>query len=320
MKKLYLTLLIFILIRHVGFAQQRDTLAWCPSGASWIYEQEGMFGYFYFLQMRYESDTSILGINNCKLLNLYKSSFFQNSFSDPVFFEGVDTLGFEIFHEANDTVYWLKDSAFVFLYDFGADNGDVWEVPFSNKDLGSFCPFTNFLIQDSLQITHRSWTSIYGFSVEVLNNSSYHGIWGWDYIINKIGGLHGFLPNPSYYADTCGYNDNFPFWGTLVCYRDDLRGQFFNDDLSCNQIFLYQERVNEPPEKVIVLPNPASESIWVQSSFSHANYRILDINGRSLISGVLHDSNIFISTLRNGMYFIELSQDNRYALAKFVKQ
>ena len=72
----------------------------------------------------------------------------------------------------------------------------------------------------------------------------------------------------------------------------------------------------------LIYPNPTSPVIWVRSDYvkNISGYSIYDLTGRKLISNELKTPEIDVSSLTNGIYFIEVVNKNgRKQIGKFVK-
>ncbi|ULC58387.1 endonuclease [Flaviramulus sp. BrNp1-15] len=70
-----------------------------------------------------------------------------------------------------------------------------------------------------------------------------------------------------------------------------------------------------------VYPNPVSGSILnIHADSDFVNYRIVNLLGQSVKSGVLNNEIITVDSLKSGMYVIELSDGEEKVAKKFVKQ
>jgi hypothetical protein len=95
-----------------------------------------------------------------------------------------------------------------------------------------------------------------------------------------------------------------------------------------NQIdltFMIALEIDELPlsKEISLFPNPASELITILISpiFLGQAYRIMDLTGRQLITGKLMSeiSNIVVSELTDGMYFIQIGEHQQHTF-KFMKK
>jgi hypothetical protein len=70
--------------------------------------------------------------------------------------------------------------------------------------------------------------------------------------------------------------------------------------------------------KLVIYPNPASDKLYIQTSDDIANANVFDISGKLVISKVLQggDNEIDISSLKSGMYFININGE----VNKFIKK
>ena len=71
-----------------------------------------------------------------------------------------------------------------------------------------------------------------------------------------------------------------------------------------------------------IYPNPASETLVVLSENSIiTNYRIIDLQGKLIVSEVLSNNMIPVSGLQSGIYFLQLTDsENNIQLLKFIKR
>ena len=76
--------------------------------------------------------------------------------------------------------------------------------------------------------------------------------------------------------------------------------------------------ISVPAAELSIFPNPASDRLQIQSAAPGSQVLIFDATGRLLINDVIHDDthNIDVSTLRNGMYLIQIRTDNQPAQSR----
>ena len=71
----------------------------------------------------------------------------------------------------------------------------------------------------------------------------------------------------------------------------------------------------------LVYPNPTSDVLNIASaSKSEINYTISTILGQNVESGINKDQKLNVSHLNKGVYLIELKQDNKRVVKKFIKK
>jgi hypothetical protein len=72
-----------------------------------------------------------------------------------------------------------------------------------------------------------------------------------------------------------------------------------------------------------IYPNPAKDYVDINSSNNeNASFSIIDLNGKSLISGVLTSTKtrLDISALSPGLYFVEIMESNHKLRLKLIKR
>ena len=95
------------------------------------------------------------------------------------------------------------------------------------------------------------------------------------------------------------------------------------NQLSCFPIAVSEQQSDK---NITLFPNPAKQFIQLQIPNPIATtlykYSIHDVFGRSILSGTMHSSNttIEVDDLENGVYFIEVSSDEKRSCMKFIVQ
>ncbi len=86
---------------------------------------------------------------------------------------------------------------------------------------------------------------------------------------------------------------------------------------------LHSKNADEGQEiiELTVYPNPAQEilNISLPTLDENAEYRILNLSGQLMLSGILGSSTLDIESLNNGMYFIEINNNGETYKTRFVK-
>ena len=73
--------------------------------------------------------------------------------------------------------------------------------------------------------------------------------------------------------------------------------------------------------ELIVYPNPVVNTLRINPAYNiNASYRIIDLNGKQILGGKMLNNSVNVSSLRSGVYFIELSDEEETFLQKFIKQ
>ncbi len=329
--------MVFFLLYGLGLsAQTFDPYPWCPAGATWVYRYARLGGNFAYT-FQYTKDTTVLGKSAKKLevehiecdSRNYDECYtnYRNKLDTPV-----------IMYESGDTVYWLDDGQFVFLYNFGAQVGDQHRLSNSwNKCLDGNL---NYDFTDTLEVG--------GLSSDTISNIIYpkyqykdaynkrSGIYGW--VRRNIGGLSTLFPIPNPQQDTTWYNCNgyyqthYGIWNGLMCYTDLFRGDVSPyDSIStwggiCHNILTgLEDYVWEKQQSryLTLYPNPtAADKVHIQTHEDIKSYEIYDVEARLIAQGELKVNNtLYLPELSAGLYFLKLTtRQNEVYAAKLVKQ
>jgi hypothetical protein len=81
----------------------------------------------------------------------------------------------------------------------------------------------------------------------------------------------------------------------------------------------FDELVN----KISIYPNPAQAEINFKSNINfnkNANYSVVDISGKVVMTGKLTDKKVDVSNLKTGLYFVNLDVDGTKQTLKFIKK
>lgn len=95
-----------------------------------------------------------------------------------------------------------------------------------------------------------------------------------------------------------------------------IQNFYNNQDFYCETEFLGLSE--EQQLSVSIYPNPAKEQIRVEGLTS-GTYRIVNLEGKELLTGTLETPVIQIDTLKNGFYVLEITAGGKYDRKSFVK-
>ena len=72
----------------------------------------------------------------------------------------------------------------------------------------------------------------------------------------------------------------------------------------------------------MLYPNPAKDILNINTNFGmiKPTYRITNLLGQVITSGTIENNSINISSLKKGIYLIELSDEEEIFTQKFIKQ
>ncbi|HBY66315.1 MAG TPA: hypothetical protein DEG69_00210, partial [Flavobacteriaceae bacterium] len=68
-------------------------------------------------------------------------------------------------------------------------------------------------------------------------------------------------------------------------------------------------------------PNPVSETLFISSENNNIEkLNVYSTNGKLILSEIENTKQLDVSTLSNGLYFVEVTSENGTTVQKFVKQ
>jgi len=324
MKKL-IYLCLFLSFSNVSKAQVLDTAPWCPDGATWVYNK--IFpNQAFFSVYEYEKDTII----NSFLTKVIRAKEIELVFPNPMnpdLLRGVHDSSYFYLRESNDSIYYLVNGVFRFMYNFNASIGDEFISKAFNDYYTCSAPGSNFFEDDTLKCVNIDYpVSSNNLTFKHLKMSS-QGRWEYGDIINKIGGFRSFVPRST--QDTiCYWDVNYSPFG-MVCYSDNIRGTLTFQNQSdgffekCEYIVTKVNSLELFTEKPILYPNPTNDNLTIKfpKNIEIADYQIMDISSRVIQSKRQSAlKNIDVSQLQTGTYFINISLDSHSHLIKFTKE
>lgn len=228
------------------------------------------------------------------------------------------------FYEKDDKMYFYEEDDWWLLYDFTANVGDTVTY-FVSKKYPYYDIFTpierteKFIEQKKLIVVATD--TIYakdGQSVKRFHTVDYYGtdINNMGIITEHMGSefhLFGMVLVPVPYS--CKIN-------TIRCFTEGDIALVFTDKDCDDLSAVHDEHVSS----VLFYPNPVNDKLmieWQGQMGSSGNFSIFNIQGVGKMSGSLHGKNsteIDVSLLPSGMYFVQVGQDNQpLFVRKFIK-
>lgn len=292
MKKI-LFLLVLIIISLQSFTQD-----FAPVGAIWHYTQSTIDPDLTSFKTFESISTSIInGVQCSKMIEVERY---------------LDTISFNYhyMYSKNDSIFFFADNDFHLLYDFGANSGDT--IILNYFETGNGTPLqmiidsTGIIMVSGQERKIQYITSGDGFVIEFGGQ-----------VIEGIGNTYFMFPT---YDGTMN--------GPLRCYQDNNIDIFLNpfhgdygwNQQDCEEIITSVEEM-EFGKEVVVYPNPTKSNFSVINLHHTANYKILNINGKLLKQGIIAASNtINVEELPQGIYFIELRNENFRIVKKIIKK
>ena len=267
-----------------------------PIGAIWHYTQGTVNpNYTTFKTLESVSDTTIQGIECRKIVEVGSPSS--------------TVVSYLYMYSENDRVFFYADDSFHLLYDFGAIGGDTvtlgYYLTHEENPLQMFIDSTSTIMVNDQERKIQYITCGDGMVIEFGNH-----------VIEGIGNTSFMFPTLDFSLD-----------GPLRCYQDNNTGLFLNpfhsnygwNHVDCEETLT---GINEPEskERISVFPNPTQSSIIVQNIDKATTYRIIGVSGRIVKQGVISESTeISLTELSKGVYFIEFENENRVIVRKIIK-
>jgi len=167
----------------------------------------------------------------------------------------------------------------------GFTDGDYFKIIIEGKNSGESKGFVEYYLAD-----YRDGANFVLASWEEINLSSF--------------GVIDTLKFNLESSDTGDYGMNTPAYFCI----DDLAYTLYNS-------------VEEINTKLNVYPNPATDFITINNS-SNSKIEIIDISGKIVLSNVNCNKHtqINISEIKSGIYFIKIYEENNISALKFIKQ
>ena len=221
----------------------------------------------------------------------------------------------EYVYERDGKIYWWNKTLeeFTVLYDFGAVEGDEWEIKVGNESL----------------VMHVDWTEnidYEGRPCRLLHVSDAEGLFSGD-IVSGIGHLTSFFPER-----LMDNGDGIRVEG-LRCYwvEDELVFKYGDED--CDAIYSEVHGLEEGGPSTPstgsgtagtfeVYPNPTNGVLFVEThgraSLSTQTYRITNLMGQTLLTGQItaETQQIDMTGLPEGMYFVTIGGETRKFVVK----
>ncbi len=306
--------LIILLILLPLCAYTQKTFA--PLNAVWNYEMKSDLDPLTnicsgnHIQYRVDEEIVIDG-KDCSIVRAYGSTGGSPNFS----YSG-DSL---IVFQDQDKIYFQQDTAFLLLFDFGAQVGDtiVSYDPVGRGLLSGFqsLPFDTTLHRIQVKVDSVTTESIGGINRRVLHLMSANEDYFLPYhiIMEGIGSLSEGFAGVYFFTLADGCNGGF------VCYEDDTlsydRGNFNVPHPGCD----FTDSVDDALGfEVSIYPNPFISEIHIDTDLSNYQVRLLDGNGRVVMQGT--NAAVFkTEQLEAGLYFLQIEVEGKISTKKMIR-
>ncbi|MBR4837015.1 MAG: leucine-rich repeat domain-containing protein [Bacteroidales bacterium] len=271
-----------------------EDLSSCLINTEWYYEINNENGMVTYQYLECDSDTTI---NDQPIHILVRI----NTLYDK---QKSETITHEYVYEENNKVYWWNKELgeFTTLYDFGADEGDEWEIKVGNESI-------------TMHVDAVEPYDYEGQTLKLLRVSDANDIFSGE-IVCGIGHLTSFFPEK---LMTKGYRVE-----NIRCFWQDGELVYQNGDQDCDEIYeQHHLGVDEIENEYgfVIYPNPSHDVLFVKTCHGaslQSDYRITNMIGQTIMTGKITSENqqIDISELTEGIYFIKIGD----AIMKFLKK
>ena len=302
--KVVISIILLTLLSNYIYSQQ-----WCQPGARWDYY--AWQGYPKLKRLEYIGDTTIIGFD-CQIIQNNK----RNLIIGPGGVSGAfpEEIGGKSFvRMSGDSLFYFQYNTFQFIYDFNAQQGDIWTIYRPEPD--TLCPPETVLI-DSVGIETINGVSMrwvaYTSSAGPGTAGEYTGK-----AYDRFGPINRFL-FPEYDFD-CNFAETDIH--QFLCYSDDLLdsiGESYNceyyENVSIEDLIKNQEM------KLFPVPARGNLLLIQSDKIENAEYSVIDINGNTLVTGKISskENSININGISNGIYFLKLMTRDKTSITKFI--
>ncbi|MBI1227018.1 MAG: T9SS type A sorting domain-containing protein [Bacteroidetes bacterium] len=265
-----------------------------PVGATWSYSFDDFWTNFQgFMVVRYEKDTVINNFPSKKLARELLDSMLNTvELRSPLFI-----------YQSNDSVFQVFNSGNLFLFK-------------NHFELGETSFVAEYLWPSPLTVESINTLVIGGITTEKYTFEET------EWPVNTTVIYEKFGPELGYFEDWHGSPHDLSSY-KLMCYKDD---NFPLTSIDGNSCFVLSPANEEVPmgSDLTIFPNPSNGAITIDLMTDKAfsmNLDIWDIAGKLLI----HDANfsgnqVNISSLPNGLYVGNISNETQVLPFKFIKQ
>lgn len=273
--------------------------------AEWYYDAS-LFMHHAYVHIQYTKDTTIQDVDTsieCKVLE--KTRHYVSSHTGAI---EQRLLGYEYIYTTADVVGIYKHGAFYTLYNFAANVGDEWEVPYM-YDVGEDCRTAK------VQVIATGDTLISGEQLRYLELDYVDGYsWGiYGLVIERIGAVqHYMFPEQRCIADLFEAN-------ALRCFIGNNINISIHPTQDCDYLSIADK---ETLPSFSMYPNPVVRGnlhldLPINKVF---NMSITNSSGKEVIhaASISHKATIDLSALSPSCYFIHLQSGNTVFTDKFI--
>ena len=212
-------------------------------------------------------------------------------------------------YQKNDTVYQYYPSAdtFLSLYIFNVNTGDTITL-----EAGVCFGTTYRMVIDTAFTIVIDGISLRKFSSRGIDGCSYAPNAFMDTVIEGIGSLSRMFPQGGFAISSNTY--------PLRCYSDSIIDTNFTN-LPCDYQYVYSINENSLNSKITLSPNPAQNTLNIESGeLEIIYYEIFDIQGKVISFEANSNSQIDVSHFKQGVYLLKIHTKSGIIIKKWVKE
>ena len=266
-----------------------------PILSEWYYEIKDDDGNITYQHLEYSADTTINGDKPKVIVR-------TNHIYDK---KGHTEVTHEYIKEQGGKVYWWNKELheFTTLYDYLAEPGDEWEIKVGTENIVVHVDSVgNFEYQGNVR--------------KVLHVSDAANVFNGD-IVAGLGHLTSFFPEKLMHrSSTLEANGLRCYWvGDALLYHHGVE--------VCDAVHAGGHNVSEnfDNDGFSIYPNPTDGTVTIKTMHApslqeQTEYRIINLMGQTLMTGIITDQTIDVSALPAGMYYITIGNQT----VKLMKQ
>jgi len=288
---------------------------WGEIGTIWVYSISSMTSELYF-KYTIEKDTMMLGLD-AKKASITKIEFIGIP-GEPPFRTPDQHIGNVFFRSEGDSIFWLDDNEFKFLYDFSPEINDTWIIESnSNIDCTSDPSFPQI---DQYTVTEFSQQTYLDQVLDVIN---LEGGGDWSYgneIIIGVGSV--IAPFPQLGLNCMGEIESNlgSHWGLACSNLFEISSEF------CEELYIphttsNSDYIEQDFNNLLIYPNPSYGTIWIEINNQLDNsLSIYDAQGKHVFEKELTGNTFSLPTENwsKGVYFINIANPKYSSTKKII--
>jgi hypothetical protein len=317
-----------IFLIFLSFSLWCNSQTWAPIGAKWYYSMN--IGLQPELTVVESIGDSIMNGKQCQVLKSYMISRVEIAHLVFVYDTLFCPLQYSYYDQGKVYLYDSTLNNFRILYNFTAPIGSIQTV--IDTPFEGFCPDAfgiHELFQykvDSINDTVIDGVSLLRFHTTATSNADWafskkYSFIGQYPIMERIGSLKYIFGSSIWQV----------MEGTircLRCYQDSTlfyKAPFWPSNLPCDYVTPIYTNLdfNNFGNDVEIFPNPFQNYLIIRNNFKDKiqTFEILNLNGMVILSGIINENPIYISTdhLLQGLYFLKLKTDQATLFYKIIK-